>query len=158
MDSSAGGPSSPAFLRATRKSCMTCSAMGPWPVMRDTSLGSFSRPPRIAKIRLTIFSLRSGTCRSSQSRNRSFTPYGRRRGTQLASVAPLSDAAMRIEGISWSVSPGITGATKTVTGTPAWASCSIASSLRSGLDVRGSMALWRAGSNVVTETATFAAR
>ena len=62
-----------------------------------------------------------------------------------------------MDGISWSLSPGITGATKTATGTPARANRSIASSLRSGLDVRGSITLWRAGTNVVTEIATFTA-
>src|SRR5687767_2295957 len=50
-----------------------------------------------------------------------------------------------------SVRPGITGATFTPTGTPAWASVRIASSLLFGIEVRGSMMRWSSLRSVVTE-------
>jgi hypothetical protein len=57
-------------------------------------------------------------------------------------------------GISWSVSPGTTGATMTRTGTPAADSFSIASSRRRGDEVRGSIFRWSVSSSEVTEKLT----
>ena len=69
-----------------------------------------------------------------------------------ATRAPARAQAATIAGISWSVSPGITGATSTPTGTPAFESASIVASRRCGADERGSSTRWSAGSSVVTET------
>ena len=56
--------------------------------------------------------------------------------------------------ISDSFSAGITGATMTVVGTPAAESCLSASSRRSGVAARGSMARASLRSSVVTDSAT----
>ena len=54
-------------------------------------------------------------------------------------------------GISWSVSPGITGAISTVTGMPASASLAMALSLYSGCEALGSIFPESSPSSVVTE-------
>ena len=62
-----------------------------------------------------------------------------------------------IDGISWSVSPGITGATNTPVGTPALVSFSIAFNRAAGWAVRGSMIRASSASSVVTDKNTAAA-
>src|SRR2546430_5648085 len=56
--------------------------------------------------------------------------------------------------ISESLSAGITGATMTMAGMPASASCLIASSRFGGVEARGSMVRASFGSRVVTDNAT----
>ena len=70
---------------------------------------------------------------------------------------PESAAALRIAGISCSVSPGISGATITPTGTPALARAAIALSRPAGRVVRGSRRPTRSSSSDVIETNTPAA-
>ena len=57
----------------------------------------------------------------------------------IARSAPAAAAASTMAGISWSVSPGMTGATFTPTGMLASASRAIASRRRSGVEPRGSI-------------------
>ena len=66
-------------------------------------------------------------------------------------------AAWRMAGISWSVRPGMTGATFTPTGMPACASSRMAASRADGGDVRGSMTLRNSASSVVMDSQTAAA-
>ena len=100
---------------------------------------------------ITFFA-RSGRSASSHSRNRSLISRGRRRVTYMAEVAPASAARSSTASISWSFRPGITGAKPTPTGTPASASARTASSRRSGVAARGSMARASLRSRVVIET------
>ena len=58
--------------------------------------------------------------------------------------------------ISWSVSPGMIGATITEVGMPASVNCRIASSRLVGVAARGSMVRARCRSSVVTDSATLA--
>ncbi len=70
----------------------------------------------------------------------------------MAEVAPASTARASTASISWSFSPGITGANPTPTGTPASARAFTAHSRRSGVAARGSMARASRRSRVVMET------
>ena len=118
----------------------------------------FNRPfPRRSRMRPSTFSLRSGKCSSSQRSKSGATAHGKRTIVYPANCAPACAHASRIFGASWSVSPGIIGATITPTGIPAARSCLTASKRASGEDVRGSSTRCNFGSSDVMEMFTAAA-
>ena len=109
-------------------------------------------------MRVITFSRRSGKCRASHSSKSSFTPCGRRSTTRPACPAPA--AAARLEDLRDLVvgeARGSIGATITPTGTPAFASRSIAARRLPGGAARGSMLRCSSASRLVIESATDAA-
>ncbi len=68
----------------------------------------------------------------------------------------MAAARSSTSSISWSFSPGITGAKPTITGTPASDSSFSAASRRSGVEARGSIARASLRSRVVMEIETMA--
>src|SRR6185312_535632 len=71
-------------------------------------------------------------------------------------MAPASRAALRIAGASWSVRPGIIGATFTLTGIPASDNLRMAFKRACGGEVRGSITFRNFVSSVVTDRQTLA--
>ena len=70
--------------------------------------------------------------------------------------ARLDSAAKSTFSMPLSLSEGMTGATSTVTGMPAWESVLIVASRRDGVAARGSISRASFASSVVTESATLA--
>ena len=71
-------PPIPALRQARANRSLICSAKIPSPFIREPNRGSFSRPPRIARMRFSTLSFRAGRCSASHASKSGATACGRR--------------------------------------------------------------------------------